>query len=413
MSKWDEKRLEDIIDVDPKMKLNKGTTYPFIDIDQVSPDRIYVTKNEEKVYTGQSSSKFCNGDTVFSRITPCLENRKIAKVSIDENSAFGSTEFYVFRAKKDVSDERYVYYLCSSDAVVLPAINSMSGASGRQRADKRYIQRIKLSVPDLPTQKKIADILTAYDDLIENNLARISLLEKMASELYKEWFVRFRFPRYKTVKFVDRIPEGWEYVPLKDILTFSRGISYSSEELTDDVDGHNLINLKNISAYGGFNHEGTKKYRGDYKESQIVNSGDLVMGITDMTQDRRTVGSVALIPPLDGVSVISADLLKINSEIDNIFLYCLCKYGYYSKYFSMFANGANVLHLRPDMLYSRKILLPPIELINEFVSLVSPLFDGMNAYHKQNEILIKQRDLLLPRLMSGKLSVEPLLSETA
>ena len=79
----------------------------------------------------------------------------------------------------------------------------------------------------------------------------------------------------------------------------------------------------------------------------------------------------------------------------------------------MFANGANVLHLRPDMLYSRKILLPPIELINEFVSLVSPLFDGMNAYHKQNEILIKQRDLLLPRLMSGKLSVEPLLSETA
>ena len=175
MSKWEEKRLEDIIDVNPPVKLKKGESYPFIDIDKVSPTRRSVTNEEVKVYDGQSSSKFCDGDTVFSRITPCLENRKIAKVAIDGDAAFGSTEFYVFRAKKKKADARFTYYLTSSDAVVLPAINSMTGASGRQRADKRFIQRLKLNLPDLPTQERIADILSAYDDLIEANNRRIEL----------------------------------------------------------------------------------------------------------------------------------------------------------------------------------------------------------------------------------------------
>ena len=169
-----------------------------------------MTNEDVKIYDGQSSSKFCDGDTVFSRITPCLENRKIAKVAISSDAAFGSTEFYVFRAKKAKADARFTYYLTSSDAVVLPAINSMTGASGRQRADKRFIQRLKLNLPDLPTQERIADILSAYDDLIETNSRRIELLEQAAQELYKEWFVRFRFPEYENVKFENSLPEGWE-----------------------------------------------------------------------------------------------------------------------------------------------------------------------------------------------------------
>ena len=210
MDKWTTHRLEEIIQVNPTVKLTKGEVYPFIDIDKVSPVLRSVTNEEVKTYEGQSCSKFCNGDTVFSRITPCLENRKIAKVSIDGRAAFGSTEFYIFRAKDGKSDEDFVYYLTSSDAVVLPAINSMTGASGRQRADRRFIERTKLNVPDLPTQKRIADILSAYDELIENNNHRIALLEKVAQELYKEWFVRFRFPGHETTKFENGLPEGWE-----------------------------------------------------------------------------------------------------------------------------------------------------------------------------------------------------------
>ena len=108
MSEWTTQRLEGIIQVNPTVKLIKGEVYPFIDIDKVSPTLRSVTNEEEKVYDGQSCSKFCNGDTVFSRITPCLENRKIAKVSIDGQAAFGSTEFYIFRAKQGKSDEAFV-----------------------------------------------------------------------------------------------------------------------------------------------------------------------------------------------------------------------------------------------------------------------------------------------------------------
>lgn len=122
MSKWEEKRLQDIIDVNPTVKLAKGKESPFIDIDKVSPTLRSVTNEECKIYEGQSGSKFCNGDTVFSRITPCLENRKIAKVSIEADAAFGSTEFYIFRGKKGKADENFTYYLTSSDVWILSLI---------------------------------------------------------------------------------------------------------------------------------------------------------------------------------------------------------------------------------------------------------------------------------------------------
>ena len=262
MSKWEEKRLEDIIDVNPPVKLKKGESYPFIDIDKVSPTRRSVTNEEVKVYDGQSSSKFCDGDTVFSRITPCLENRKIAKVSINGDAAFGSTEFYVFRAKKKKADARFTYYLTSSNAVVLPAINSMTGASGRQRADKRFIQRLKLNLPDLPTQERIADILSAYDDLIEVNNQRIEILEQSAKELFKEWFVYFRFPRHENVELENGIPCGWEKDSFEKIAIFQNGYAFKSNELLDyDVGNcYEVFKQGHIKRGGGFKVEGTKSW---------------------------------------------------------------------------------------------------------------------------------------------------------
>lgn len=99
----------------------------------------------------------------------------------------------------------------------------MTGASGRQRADKRFIQHLKLNLPDLPTQTRIADILSAYDDLIENNNRRIALLEKATQELYKEWFVRFRFPGCENTKFENGLPEGWSVVKLGDYVDIKGG----------------------------------------------------------------------------------------------------------------------------------------------------------------------------------------------
>lgn len=296
-------------------------------------------------------------------------------------------------------DYKYAYFLLTKYD-----LNKFAGGSAQPLITQSVLKHLKCDIPSVPVQKRIASILSVYDSQIENNQKRIKLLEQMAENLYKEWFVRFRFPGYENAEFEGGVPKGWEYKPLGEIASFERGLSYSSEEI-DCEDGLNLVNLKNIEAFGGYRRDGLKHYNGKYKTAQVVKKGDLVMGVTDMTQDRRTVGAVALIPEIQGTSVISADLVKIVSKQPNLFLYCLCRFGNYSKFFSQFANGANVLHLKPNTLLNKKVLMPTDHLIKMFVKNVQASIECIDNLYKQNDFLTHQRDLLLPRLISGKLSI--------
>lgn len=405
MSKWEEKRLEDIIDVNPPVKLKKGESYPFIDIDKVSPTRRSVTNEEVKIYDGQSSSKFCDGDTVFSRITPCLENRKIAKVAIEGDAAFGSTEFYVFRAKKKKADARFTYYLTSSDAVVLPAINSMTGASGRQRADKRFIQRLKLNLPDLPTQERIADVLSAYDDLIEANNRRIELLEQAAQELYKEWFVRFRFPGYENAKFEDGIPEGWDInriVDLFDITSSKRvyladyvdaGIPfYRSKEIIQLSQGQAITEPLYISnaAYENFKN----KYGAPEKNDILITS----------------VGTIGVSYLVDGHEFYFKDgnLTWIKSGSNkalSLFLFQWLNSQSGKQQLLQSTIGTSQSALTIENLKKIKLIIPTKALIEDYYQKAHFMLEQKSALQMNNRNLAVQRDMLLPRLMSGKLEV--------
>ena len=289
-------------------------------------------------------------------------------------------------------DTTKILYLFAYYILKLYNLNNFAGGAAQPLITQSILKRLKCDIPDLKTQHRIASILSAYDNLIENNNQRIRLLEQMAENLYKEWF---SYHRIKPIS---------SEISLTDIVSITRGLSYSSEEIDCD-EGNDLINLKNIQAYGGFRLDGTKKYSGKYKKEQIVIEGDLIMGVTDMTQDRRIVGSVALIPNTINLSVISADLIKLTSTIDNVFLYAMFRWGGVSKYISQFANGANVLHLRPQALKNVKILLPSNVFIDKYVSIVKPMIATINKLNTENEQLARQRDLLLPRLMSGKLEV--------
>ena len=399
MSKWEEKRLEDIIDVNPPVKLKKGESYPFIDIDKVSPTRRSVTNEEVKVYDGQSSSKFCDGDTVFSRITPCLENRKIAKVSINGDAAFGSTEFYVFRAKKKKADARFTYYLTSSNAVVLPAINSMTGASGRQRADKRFIQRLKLNLPDLPTQERIADVLSAYDDLIDANNRRIELLEQTAQELYKEWFVRFRFPGYENAKFEDGIPEGWKIKRINEFCYVTDG----THDTPKPVDiGVPLVTGRCISS--GFvdfdatynisetDHEGIKKRSG-------LKSGDILFS------NIGTVGNCCIVDYNREFSVKNVIIFKPKTMRDTAYLYYWMTSSTMQEIFGAQTNGASQQFVGLTFMRRYKLLAPKDDILEAFVDKVLPIVEQKRLLHQKNLNLAAQRDMLLQRLMSGKLEV--------
>ena len=284
-------------------------------------------------------------------------------------------------------------YLWTTSSVGKETLMRLSMGAAQPALTISRLKNLSLNLPSVSVQQKIASILSTYDRLIENNTRRIRLLEQMAENLYKEWFAYHKIKGQSTA------------VKLKEIVSITRGLSYSSEEI-DCTDGNNLINLKNIQGYGGFRLDGTKLYNGKYKPEQIVEEGDLIMGVTDMTQDRRTVGSVALIPNVNTLSVISADLVKINSSIDNTYLYAMFRYGNISRHIAQFANGANVLHLRPKSILNIKVILPNQDIIDSFVSKVKPMIQLTNRLNTEIDSLTRQRDLLLPRLMSGKLEVK-------
>lgn len=411
MNNWEEYRFGDLVYFPPRIGLKKGEEYPFIEMDVVDPSNRYVENTQRKKYENSSCSKFDNGDVLLARITPCLENGKIAQVRTANNeSGFGSTEFFVFRAMDKLLDQSFLFYLAKSDLVWKSAVNSMVGASGRQRADASFLKKVKLRIPAPTIQRRIAAILSAYDDLIENNQRRIALLEMMAEEIYREWFVRLRFPNHKKVKVIKGVPEGWSFDKASVFFGLVKGKSYAGEELTDDTEHMPFINLKSINRGGGYREDGLKYYSGRYKAEQVVHQNDIVMAVTDMTQDRAVIGRVARMPNLgEQGAVISLDTVKlVPQNINKTFLYAYMRHSSFANSIKEFANGANVLHLKSDLITQQKIIIPTEKLQNEFAPIVEPFYAEADVLGESNRHLVKMRDALLPRLISGKLSVENL-----
>lgn len=273
------------------------------------------------------------------------------------------------------------------------------------------LERVPVFYPrDQAVQKKIAAILSAYDELIENNRRRIALLEKMTEEIYCEWFVRLRFPGHEKVKKVKGVPEGWSFDKASMFFSLVKGKSYAAEELTDDRGHMSFISLKSFNRGGGYREDGLKYYSGRYKSEQVVYQNDVVMAVTDMTQDRAVIGRVARMPELgEKGAVISLDTVKlVPKNIHKTFLYAYMRHSGFANFIKEFANGANVLHLKPDLITQQKIIIPPIQLQNKFVPIAEPLYAEADLLGKANTQLVKMRDMLLPRLISGKLSVEHL-----
>ena len=315
---------------------------------------------------------------------------------------------YVIEPKdKSELSARYFYYYLRP---LLKAFEQQATGVTTKFLTLKILNSFIVSFPQFAAQRKIAAILTAYDDLIETNKRRIALLEKMAEELYREWFVRMRFPGHQKTKFVKGVPEGWPFDLGTTFFDHVKGKSYSSHEISNEEGSCFFITLKSFYRRGGYRKEGLKFYSGSYKEGQCVQSGDVVMAVTDMTQDRAVVGEVARIPSLPGKkSVISLDVIRlIPKDMSTTFLYAYMRHSGFANYIKEFANGANVLHLKPDLVGKQRLLFPPKELRAQFSDLAEPIYEATGRIEAANEAMAQTRDLLLPRLISGKLSVEDL-----
>ena len=266
------------------------------------------------------------------------------------------------------------------------------------------IRNLKLSLPPLATQHRIATILSRYDSLIENYQKQIKLLEEAAQRLYKEWFVDLHFPGHENTNIVDGVPAGWEKKNLCELFSFVRGKSYTSKELSDE--GTIMVNLKNIQSFGGYKSDVEKHFIGTFKEEQTLMKGDLIMGVTDMTQERRLVGSVALIPDFKETATFSMDLIKLISfKLPNIYLYCAMRYGDVSRQIAPLANGVNVLHLKPEAISNIEMVVASDSIIEKFVSYTSKTIESILSLQSQLRLLTEARDRLLPKLMSGEIEI--------
>ncbi len=273
---------------------------------------------------------------------------------------------------------------------------------------------ITVPLPSVLVQRKISCILSAYDYLIENNMRRIKILEQMAQLIYREWFVNFRFPGYEKIRMVDsklgKIPEGWSIQKIEDVATLFRGRSYRSENLIGNG-GIPFINLKCIERNGGFRHDGIKSYKGPFNDTQIVSNGNIIVAVTDMTQERRLVAHAARIPRLSQQkAVYSMDLVKIEPKegYGYEFLYGVFRYSNFPDVVKQHANGVNVLHLNPTHIAAFQFAVAQPNIIQEYCNIIEPIYRATDVLEEKNIILRQTRDLFLPRLISGELDVSQL-----
>lgn len=395
---WDTIAFLKLVDFPPKVSLEKDELYDNIPMDVVDGGIKYVQEINQRVYTG-GGAKFGNGDTIFARITPCLENGKIAKVKgLEKGFGFGSTEFFVFRAKENISDPDFIYYLAKTDLIRQPAIKSMVGASGRQRADKGVVEQIKVPNIPLPTQRKIASILSAYDDLIENNLKRIKLLEEKAFLRYKS-----EFDFFKPSNEINKIPEGWFVKRAEEIFKINIGKTpprEQSEWFNDDDSKVKWVSIKDINNSTVFAFETSETVT-----EMAVNkfNMNLAKAHTVLLSFKLTVGKVAITTEdMTTNEAIAHFNIEDENQMCSEYIYFYLKNFPYDSLGSTSSIGTAI---NSKVVKAMPVLLPHKKVINDYKKDVENDFYLIQNLLKQNTKLREARDILLPKLMSGQIEV--------
>ena len=309
---------------------------------------------------------------------------------------------------------RFLYYALFPK---LEHLRSISTGAATKFLTLTILRDVTIEKPPINVQKNIAEVLSAYDDLIENNTQRIKILEQTAQMLYREWYVNFRFPGHEKVKMVEsevgQIPASFEFALLGGIAQVLRGRSYKGSELSESG-GLPFVNLKCIARDGGFRLDGMKRYTGAYKPTQVAKAGDIIMAVTDMTQERRIVARCGRVPSLpEGFATFSMDVVKIqpNQNVPREYLYSFLRFSTFADSVKEHANGANVLHLSPTLIEQYRLAVPPLQHTTAFAELVSPIYELADTLERRNTNLRTTRDLLLPKLVSGEVSVEQIEEE--
>ena len=388
-------RFLDYVSINPKISLEKERIYPFVEMGDVSTSFRNPDKVEYKSF--DSGVKFADGDTVIARITPCLQNGKRFYCK-NIGKGFGSTEYLVFRPKDSSVDNLYLYYFMNTDFIKESMVRSMVGATGRQRVNNDVFSRLDVTFPNIEIQRRIAEILSTYDDLIENNRKQIKLLEEAAQRLYKEWFVDLRFPGHENTKITDGVPEGWGKYKFSDITSIMSGGTPKT-----DVKGFYNGNIPFYTPKDSDDSFFVLDTITHISQSGLDNCNSQLYPVnTTIITARGTVGKTTIlaVPMAMNQSCYALKCDELNSP--------------YYLFFSLknevaalkkMANGGvfNTIIVKTfDSIY---LIAPTRDVLNMFEASVSPIMEQIKTKARQNIILTEARDRLLPKLMSGEIEL--------
>lgn len=296
---------------------------------------------------------------------------------------------------------KFLYYYFFSNQWKIEVANYLTTGATVDRIPLIKFPQFKVFLPPLPIQKKIAAVLSAYDDLIENNNRRIAILEKMAEELYQEWFVRLRFPDHENTKIIKGIPEGWEVKKIGEIVNFLSGFSFKSKNYLS-IGKYAIVTIKNVQA-GYFVNKCTDfidDLPSNMKFHCRLKTGDILMSLTG------NVGRTCFV--IGDYFLLNQRVANLKTKVKNSiqFVYYTFNNQSMTQLIENLSLGSTAqMNLSPIQLAKQKIIIPEQKILNSFEKILTPKNSEIILLLKSNEILKTSRDRLLSRLMAGKIDV--------
>lgn len=410
MITWSKQKLCEICDVrdgthDSPKPAQFG--YPLVTSKHITKNKIDLEStyfiSEDDYNSVNKRSKVDKFDILISMIGTVGE-----VVLVKDEPNFAIKNVGLIKTNNEILSKYLFYYLISPTGQNV--LKSFHTGATQKFISLGKLRNLPVRLPPQKNRESIASILSAYDDLIENNQRRIKVLEEIPQRLYVEWFIKFKFPGHEKVHMVDSgtvyglIPEKWEVKALGEAMRFVRGRSYSSEQISDTNGDYYIVNLKSFNRGGGFRFDGEKYYSGPINDDQLLRQGDVVVAVTDMTNDRAVIARPARVPCISSKKVtLSADVVKmISEEVPTSFIYYCLSDHRFTEATKQKANGANVLHLKPAAILEYMAVIPPIDILGEFEKKCHSMLELIDALLQQNQCLAKIRDLLIPQLVTGK-----------
>ena len=447
-------KLSDIVDFNPSRILKKGTVAPFIEMASLPTNTKFIKQIDEKPFLG--GSKFKNGDTLFARITPCLENGKTGKVTNlkDEMIGHGSTEFIVMSAKEPEFDEDYIYYFARLPEFREFAQQRMVGTSGRQRVAWQDLADFEFIFPPKEQRKKAAALLNIYDQKIDLNTQINQTLEQIAQALFKSWFVDFDPVRAKVQAFSDglsleqaelaamqvisgktpeeltalsqtqpdryaelaetakafpcemvevdgvEVPKGWEVLNANDVIEFN-----PKEPLKKDTLAY-YLDMASLPTQGC--SPDLPILRKFTSGTRFRNGDTLFARITPCLENGKTAFIQYL--PEGTVAWGSTEYIVMRTKgiIPKPYSYLLARYESFREYAIRSMTGTSGRQrTQLDIIETYKVVSPSDnKLWESFSKIINPIFETINSNTNKNITLSNIRDLLLPKLLNGDIQNE-------